>query len=517
MADTPGMIPIGPERQSAEGLIYKGGPITSDSANNLRDLGFDLSILDPKNSDIASIPSKKQQMAPIDVRPEGEVFEYRNESKGRVGYYRVTVSKTDQNGVSRLYKIVVSKKGHNYLMRKALLRKLGYQTPDVKYLKSFKIKFDGAFSRNSFVEALNWATVDSTERWVLDGIKTEGDTVTMQDAVIMDADEQKYALPDGEMDASRIENRRILHSLVVPFNLVDNPESVNVFSWDACRITNGNVYLPFESPSVVSEYRTSFEDARWAVRRIAKLSRQELAEIVAEANLPKAVAVLMTEKVVSRRNTLMDCFKVEGEKYEFNAQISMKPDLVNGKLLTKDFAGYGPRFAFDDPTAPLTGPEMKAFFKSRVFSTAIDNAVKKFDKVSGLSTNLNKELTELQVKKAQERFEHFLKTGEIKKTPFNMFVIPTFAAKLILSRDVVTGSYLGTDHMVQQADTFGYALDAGLFMGTEGLPSPKMIVGGVAKLGTVRTYTHIKPITSIQAALKEPFKNVMVPLLKRDY
>ncbi len=43
---------------------------------------------------------------------------------------------------------------------------------------------------------------------------------------------------------------------------------------------------------------------------------------------------------------------------------------------------------------------------------------------------------------------------------------------MILSRNIVTGTYLGTDNLVQLADSVGVVVGAGVFAGTTGLPTP---------------------------------------------
>jgi hypothetical protein len=515
MADLPGMIPIAAERHSAADLQDKNGnPLDPDEADQLRSKGVDLSLLNPQNSTQWSSPALPQKMAPLDVQSTGEQFMSMEDQKGRVGIYRATVTKLNVNGSPRTYRIVFSKKSHNYLLRKALLRKLGYQTPDVKHLKKFSIKFKGAFSRNQFVKSLKWATGDDTERWVLNGIDADTDTVELQDAAIIDPEEHLYAFPDGVIVANRVKNRRVMQALVVPFTLLDMPESANVFEWEASRISNNNVYLPYEGDAIVGRLRVPFEDARWITRQIAKLSRADWQSIVNEAEYPPEVAALVLEKIISRRNIMNEHFKVDAPVLEFNPHISMPPNLVDGKLLKKDWEGYGSRFAFDDPAAPLSAVELQAFAKSRGFSTLLDNGMKQLSDFSKL--DINKPIYDRQVKLAQERFINFLKTGKESKTPFGIYPVPTASGNLIVSRDVVTGAYMGTDNLVQLADTFGYQVNVGILGIMEGLPTPVQVSGQLGG-SFVRTYTHIKPIVSIQAALKEPFKNVAVNVLERDF
>ncbi|HVK61734.1 MAG TPA: hypothetical protein VM432_09300, partial [Bdellovibrionales bacterium] len=167
LGDMPGVIPVGPVRRAADDLVYNGQELNENQAEDLRRRGVDISELNPENTDQWSSPAQPQSSVALDIQPVGEQFVSQQDSRGRVGIFRATVSKLNAQGASRTYRIVFSKKSHNYLLRKALLRKMGYQTQDIRHLRKFSIKFNGAFSRNQFVEDLKWATGDDLERWVL--------------------------------------------------------------------------------------------------------------------------------------------------------------------------------------------------------------------------------------------------------------------------------------------------------------------------------------------------------------
>ena len=95
------------------------------------------------------------------------------------------------------------------------------------------------------------------------------------------------------------------------------------------------------------------------------------------------------------------------------------------------------------------------------------------------------------------------------------WVSPVANFRLILSRDIVIGNYLGAENLVQLADTFGAGIDLGVMVGIEGLPNGiGGRVGSTASL--VRTFTHLKPVKSLKTSLKEPYKNLFVPLLKKS-
>ncbi len=513
--DFPGAVPrVAGTRSAATDLVYNGVTLTPDQADQLRATKkLDLSSLNPANSDIWSPGAKSTTVSPLDIKSTGETFQYLDTVSSMIGNFRFTVQKNDAGGVNRTYTVFFSKNVHNVLLRRALLMKMGYNVPDVKHLAKFSVKFNGAFSRNQFVESMGKDTFGDTGRWILNANDKDSDTAVLQDAVIISADNQIYDLSQGSLTAEVVQGRRVLNSLLVPFNLVDVPESVNLLTWHPGRILNDMIYLPYGD---ADQLMPSYDDARWSAKLISTLTRDDFKQIVLAAALPPPVATLLLEKIISRRNTLMSYFGIQAPKVAFNADVSLGKDLVNGKLVTLDYAGYGSRFAYGDPLAPLSGAEIRAFAKSRLFGIAIDNAVNQFNLNILPRTDLNKKVYDHQIGNAQQNFLTFLKTGQPGKTPFGMWTTPMFAGNLIVSRDIVTGAYLGTDNLVQIADSFGFSVEGGLFVGVDGLPT-QLSVSAQAKLGFVRTYTHIKPIKSIKAAVKEPFKNIVVPLLKKDF
>jgi hypothetical protein len=513
--DFPGAVPrVAGQRSAATDLVLNGAILTPDQADQLRvSRKLDLSSLDPAASDIWSRSLKSTTISPLNLNPSGDTFQYLDTVKSVIGNFRFTVQKTDESGVPHTYTIFFSKNVHNVLLRRALLMKMGYNVPDVKLLKKFSVKFSGSFSRNVFITDMSKNTFGDAGRWILNANEKDVDTAVLQDAVVISADNQIYDLSQGSVTAEIVQGRRALNSLLVPYNLVDVPESVNLLTWHPGRIMNDMIYLPYGD---ADELNPSYDDARWSATLIAPLTRDDFKQIVAAGQYPAPVAALLVEKLVSRRNTMMSYFNVAAPKLSFDPTISQGSALVKGKIVVTDFPGYGSRFAYGDPLAPLSSSEIRAFAKSRLFGTLIDNAVAQFNSSIVPHTDLNAKVYSHEVGLAQERFLNYLKTGQDAKTSFGMWTTPMFAGHLIVSRDIVTGSYLGTDNLVQIADSFGFSVEGGLFVGLDGLPTA-LNVSGQAKLGFVRTYTHIKPIKSIKAAIKEPFKNVVVPLLKKDF
>ncbi len=363
-------------------------------------------------------------------------------------------------------------------------------------------------------------TNDNDQKWSLkdminfDGKLVDSEFIEMQDLIAMPSQDIYYNLAMGFLTQEIIGARRILNSLLVPYSLVNIPESVNLFNWNAGRVVNKQLLLDFE---IAENFNPSFEDAKWVARRILKLSREDISEIVNKSFFPKEVELLVIEKIIARRNHLKSLLFLEGEDLKFEPKISDGEFLKKGKLLKENFPGYASRFSFGDPESPLSGTEIGNFIGSTAVSQGISGAI---NYVSSKYFNNQNQLESAFMQRQQdlylERFFKYLTTGIMSSIPLGIWVYPTFGGSLILSREVVIGSYLGTDNKLQLADIVGFSVNAGVFANVEGLTTPIPVsVTGSANVQYSRTFSHLKPIASFKASFKYPFRNVIVPYLQR--
>ncbi len=514
--DFPGLIPKTSDKQQASDVVYKDRVLLPDELTALAAQGQDISLLNPNaNTDLWH----NQMPKPLDLagyslglKESGE-YRFLADLVSRVGNFRFTISVVDEKGVNRNYVVLVSKTMHNVLLRKAFLEKLGYVVPSMQYMPKMKIRFNGAFSRKDFISQIRNNTFGDPERWVLDLNNTESDTISLQDVLVLSADDHIYNLALGATTSSVVQGRRILNAVQVPYSLLDAPESINIFSWTSGQVISEGIYLPFEG---AEEFNPSYEDARWIARRIANLTRNDFTEVVNAAKLPQEVSALLVEKLLSRRNSLLSLFNFKFPDINVDSKISAGSLLVDGKLTQQIWPNYASRFSFGDPISPVSPTEVKAFFKSKFYSSLIENLVFQFNNMVLPHTNIAQEVYNHQLDKTIGQIEELINTGTVHKIPFGMYTIPSFAGHLIASREIVVGSYLGTDNLVQIADSFGFQVSAGFYLGFDGIQNPALFPSGQAGASFTRTYTHIKPIKSMAAALKEPYKNMMVPLFKKD-
>jgi hypothetical protein len=459
--------------------------------------GFDLSLLEPASD--TNIWSPDQKTIPnYELIKKDETVRFVKELPSKNGLLRFTVVTQD----NRELIIMLSKKIHTNLLRRNILAKLGYATQPMSWVARFKMTFADTIDSTLFKESMKDKLLAGTERW----IKSEQDlNFVIQDGLVLTPESDIYNLASGVMPPEIHMNRRLLKAPYIPMALVDTTESINLFPWQAGRNVLNHIKLN-HTQDLDTSYNASWEDARWIGRRMAKFTRQDFVEIVTKASFPPEAEKLLIEKIIARRNDLMELLdlKTIAPDISFNPQVSFGKGLKDGEIVQEFFDGYASRYSYGDPESPFSASELGSFALSRVQSEALDLAITKFNNLIGTDDEAN----------------YIAKIEEIVKKegpyfPTTGIAVPTFHANLIISRDIVTGSYMGTNNKVQLVDTFGYSVDAGVFSGIEGLPFPGSIKAG-AGVNFQRTFAHVKPVQSLKKSMKEKYKNMAVPLLLRQ-
>jgi len=101
------------------------------------------------------------------------------------------------------------------------------------------------------------------------------------------------------------------------------PERIGVFPWEAVETstfsrlfgwTRGRMELNyFDLQNVGLTETATYADAKWMARLIAQLTREQIEAAVALGRWPDAVARLLVEKLINRRNGLVTAFDLEKE------------------------------------------------------------------------------------------------------------------------------------------------------------------------------------------------------------
>ena len=508
-------IPTKYMNDPAVDLYRNGKQLLPDEVHELHESTrgkFDISTLNPdEKSDLWKNVFVKD--LPADALPINEMDEvtYHSPVLSPSGIFRFNI--INKTGENKFYTMMLSKTVHTSLLYKSLLRKLGYQIPDIKYLPKVVVKFKDESEKKIFLSYLeNVAYAGAPKNWVAEDL---GDGLILQDLVVMNSNHIIYNLAFG-ITPDMIQGRRLLSALSVPLSIVNLTESVNMLRWNAGVVTNNRVSLYLDN---LEEFQSTWDDARWITRRIEKLTRADWKDIVTSTNTPKAVQQIMLEKVISRRNSVMKLFKIDAEELPIEKEINNGLQLVDGKLTEQNWPGYASRFAHGDPDSPLSDSDMKSWIKSRAISTAMEIALSQINQLPYLGTDISKLNSEEYKKRMADAVAQSVLDQKPVEMPVKAWVFPTIRGNLIFSRNLVTGTYLGTDNLVQLVDTVGVSMSAGVYAGTMGIAAGAMpiSVSGGAQASYVRSYAHLRPVINIKKSLKYSFKNVFVPLVKADY
>lgn len=488
---------------------------------------WDLSKLLPtENTDIWT-NKKSTPLNPkldnLDVRDELDKLHFVSQAWGRLGSYRITVNKyIELDGTPTQFSMILSKTIHNYILRKSLLRKLGYKIPPVKYLKTVKVKFDNKKQRKEFISKLSINNAGSFDRWVLS--QTNNNEVVLQDVIIMEGQEFDLNLAKGYVSGDISEGKRIYDSLLIPFNLVEVPESINMFEWTFGREYSNNIVVKYP---LARDFQTSFHDAVWISKKIMKLTDADWWDIVESTHLPSSVKLLLFNKLKSRRNHLGQLFGIDNVELSVDTKVSNQEDLVDGVIVKEFYDGFARRFKMPDPESPINSDQMKSFFTSKAISQGLSLMGQALNSQDFMGTDIAGQIDSKISDIMAENVAKSIVTGNVSKTPIKSFIFPTVQGSLVLNREIIAGGYLGTDNRLQLVDSIGGVLSAGLFGGMTGIytktgkkitHNSKIIrqklpvsLSAQAKITVSRVYSHIRPIMTIEQGLKFPYKNMFVP------
>jgi len=508
-------VSIKPNNPAANDLVFNESLISSKEAKVLSKT-MDLSLLNPKDNGIWT--HEKKDILESSIKP-AQVVEFKGHLTS-INLFRFSAVSSD--GELRTY--YLDKYLHTTILRKNFLTKLGYIFPEMRHQKKLLVNFSSTKEKDSFVKKMQLDTQAASSRWIQNETPK---SLTLRDLAQIELTGKDLpnvlmgVPPQDPDDPSRgVLRSRTQRAVVLAYSLLDLKESANKFHWHVCRQSDGSIELPhfYEFNNFQS---TDYSDLRWIGRKIKSLERSDILEIVEKTAMPLAVKGIVYHKLLSRIQSLLKCIdlldKKTEQKFAFKEKPSSAPYLIKGKIIKEKWydQGYATNFASEVQSGPFS--ETKWYLFALGQSLAIDNIIGLF----------NKQLqafdpSEARVKKIQEVLEfnrdQFVASGDRKfltEFPISAWKSPVLGGDLIVSRDVVVGNYLGTDNLVQVADTFGFAIKPGIITGLEFLENVDNTIfrGGV---NYVKTWTHIKPLTSIKTVFEESYKNIVVPLFKKD-
>lgn len=501
-------IPLSDIRLPSNDLVFPNGRIlTAEEAWELKkNEGLDLSLLNPKASELWN--DKKQIQGDDLSLEEKTLFRFLGALTSQSGLFRFNAESL-AGGDSGPFIIHLDKTLHSTLLRKNLLRKLGYKIPAMQYLKSLTLRFDSLAQKENFLKRqLPENTFGAPRRWVSAGLEGDELEITLQDVAISRPSEtDHYNLALGVPPTTQLS--RTLRALIIPYALTEIGESINKTTWSVGRVENNEIRLRHFS---LANLNATMDDALWILKRLESLSSADIKEVVQNAFFPKEVEILLIEKMLSRRNSLFKLFKLKTKDFKVNQKPESGSLLVKGALTQEEWSGHAARYSHGTPDSPFQDIGYFAF--AEIQSSVIENLISRANEHLSVF-DINEARMEHLTNEFTEGLNHFVETGEFLEQGVSTWFTPTLDGQLILSRDIIIGNHLGTNNLVQLADTIGYSVRLGGHLGIEGLEfftSASVNAG----LSYSKIFSHLKPVRTLKESVKEPYKNMLVPLLKRS-
>lgn len=486
------------EQKPASDLIYQGQNINSSQVLRLLEQGVDVSLLDPRisnlylgrelstssNLDLPNVPSLSFEA--LKVSPT-EIFRfYAQEPTGE----KLTLTMGLDN--------------HTNILRALFLRKLGYDITPPRLFEEIRLSFKDKTEKLNFLSALTEKTLSSKERWLVD----QTDTTVHLRLVIAESSELKNVnlyLPI--MGQSRQVERRLFRSLLALYVVTDFKESVESTPWTVGSIFNN--YLSLSHPYAEAFSHTTINDIKWIMRKISQVSRATIRNFVEEAKFPESTQALVTEKLLSRINSLNSLTGLESI-YEVDLELTDEHTL-NGELRNRSFEDSALNYGSEDELSPYRFSELFKLLRTETVYSALSTF---------LDTGLEKAIPGIYSVDAQKRMAQDI--AEFKSSeqatgtlPIKSFTSPTIFGGLFANRNIVFGQVLDTVAPIQLVDSVGVEVNLGVQSRISGLSESILPSLGVNS-SLVRTYTHVRAMPDLKTASSQPVTNILVPrLLKR--
>jgi len=495
-------IPIQAQGAPAVDLLHNGRLLDRDEALDLQESGTDLSTLDPKPSDVWG-PAKlsASDITPWNYPIDGASLRFDSITNASEDLFRARVVAPD----GTVFLLYASKTEHASLTRSALMRKLGYSIPSPQHFRKVTIQFASQEERTAFHGALVESVALQAKRWIVS--EPENSTeATLQDVILEPAQIDITPYHWGIIRPDYIEGRRTVRALAIPIVLGDINESVNGYAWELGKVLNETVVLKSAYASRFGEI--TYPDARWIARRITALTRRDFTEIVEAGKYPADISALLVEKLIARRNHLVDVFEISAAKIPYQSKISVG-SVKKGKLTQEWYDGYSLRFTYGDLQSPLRTGELARFLLTQATTVGLQQVVSRLNaeiQVLGMQ-----QIGENHVRQLSDDIRKFCAGNPQCKyeRPVQTFGGPLLSGGVQANRSVITGGFYGGESKIQLVDSLGASVSAGYFMGINGVP--KVLPGVAGNVSIQRNYVHVRPIGDMKEALKVDWKQLLVP------
>lgn len=518
-------LPLNTVKKPSADLVSKSGtPLDVGQAAALANQGTDLSALDPQENKMwqdRTYPAVEDVAGAYPAGTRGVKF--LSEEAALPFTYMSRVQSLENPGL--FYRMSLSRYSHTTLMRAALLRKLGYYVPSPKYYRNLRVYFATEDDKKTFLKNAQESMISDFQSrgWVKED-DTKNHSVVFSDAVLEPAVAEYFDIqwgyapdpnnPDQLPAVQRFSRYRAYRALIIPFALVDVPESINRFSAKFGSVLSGHVVI--NHPSAESFSACTYEDARWLVRRLSELRLQDFQDIVKAGAFPSDLEDLVLAKLVSRVKNSFELFNLKNTAGLPNLplDISSRSGIVkDGKVMQEFVPGYPQRFAHGDRQSPFQDGDLERYLgirgKTAAISTALNHINEKLDllKVSDLAQARQTQITNRIIEHIRTKpMEPLYQQVEAWGGPVGGF-------NLAATRHVTTGTYFGSSAPIQLVDNMSVAARLGYFMALDGVPYVTPVGG--ANVMVMRDYTHVRPLLSIKEGTKVPWKDLVIPQFMR--
>jgi hypothetical protein len=401
------------------------------------------------------------------------------------------------------YRMVMSWNLHSALMNAELLTQLGYTIDHPRRYSKARLRFADVASRELFLTELAGGTGTPIEQWLIKTPAEKDLVIELRDFALEPA---RIATPPyywGAISRNELQNRRVVRALLIPLILTSIPDSINLWTWEVGKLVDERVLL-FHPFAGNFQGQLNYEDGRWIARSICAIDEAGLHKIIKAGGYPEILEPLLYEKLKARRNHLLELFEIQCQPLPVTANINVTDSqsgekiVVNGKLLKSEFEGYGFKFIGHDPESPLRKDELFRYMRLR-----------------GLGVALNAGLSELNSKLLT------LDQSDSKQFQNNRWAFkhgPREKLNLSANRKLVSGTYYGSEQLgvvnpVQLLDQVSISATLGYFVGirNRAIKTSDYVDFNLSpNVAISRSYLHVKPMKSMQEAIRTPWKDLPV-------
>lgn len=407
-------IPFVSEYEEASNLfdIIKQEYFTQTELEKKQSLGQDLSLLDPaqnngfwikrdiQSADLKTVTSQGQKLFNgITIKFPGEnvIFKKirKTQSKPKLDVYGMI------DGVKIKFKLKIGSEMHSEATSSTLFAAIGYTVDPSKYQRNIKMNL-GKITPEEFIVEWNsyYSSYDINSYLSSKGKDENGDYyVTFIEGLY--EYKPKGVLRVGpwawgengikgnraarailvfnmwvsNLDLKEAENNKLIirengsgdfdfyhlqHDMGFAFGKVYR-EKPGSYEWDlVSKVTQSKIHFNFSNFQKNSGFKhVTYSDGKWMTRLIAGLSRKQIEDAVALGGWPKGIDKLLTEKLIARRNQLVDAFGLKNEYpiLDFDRYLTTKNGVViKGKLIISEFDDYTQDFGneFSEVIKPVT-------------------------------------------------------------------------------------------------------------------------------------------------------------------